>query len=308
MSDSDDSFTLPPKPDRPAEPANPYELEPVHPTQTPTGPAPAPRADDDAPPTLGGGVHDPAIIPLEPAPPKPPRPAIAQPVPPPPGARKGEPVGRLDEPRLLDAFDDDEDLTREPGEKSSPTKDDSVSLEGVVEKPGPIFVVPGRGEPKVLLMVGAAILGAAVVAAALHAKPTLAGVFATGISTIYWTLLLTITGVSAVGVAAHLSGAPYGRVDLAAARMFVTVAACQLILSIRFAALGNWNGAVIAPIALGVYWLTLWALFRLPRQRQVALASTHFALSLLIWGIMSLHVWVVTTSAEAAAVPPPTAP
>ena len=85
--------------------------------------------------------------------------------------------------------------------------------------------------------------------------------------------------------------------------MFVAVAAFMLVLGLRFAALGNFNGWVMAPMAAVVYYITVWVLFRLPRRQMQILAGAHAGIAILLFLLLAVHTWA---SNPGAGVGPPT--
>lgn len=292
MPDDDDAFILPkrdsePEPERlPPPAAGEPAPKPLDVTKLP-----APATGDEAL-RLGGGPPEHESIPLAPAdPPKPSKFAVMSP-------RKAD----LGAPRLLDDIDDDADLTHDPEVERAlrggePTDNPPPGMD-VGPPKGPPLVKEGRGAPKTLGAIGAAILLAAVILAVINADSRK---FAAGISTGYLTLFHTLTGVGAVAILAYAENRPPGRIELAAARMFVGVATFMLVLSLHFATLQGFNAAVMSVLAALAYYLVVWALFRLPQRQMQILAGAHAGIAILLWLLVQLHWWA---SNAGGAMPP----
>lgn len=295
MPDDDDAFILP----RHNSHAEPEGVPPTVRAGGQQGPAPldvtkfAPPGGGDEPLKIGGGPPEHESIPL--APPDPPKPSKFPAMSP----KKAD----LGAPKLMDDMDDDADLTHDPeverALRGGDPSDDTVTGEEIKLPQEPV-VKEGRGEPKTVAIVGASVLLAAVIVSVVNAESR---PFALGVSTGYLTLFHTLTGVGAVATLAYAEGRPTGRIELAAARMFVAVAAFMLVLGLRFAALGNFNGWVMAPMAAVVYYITVWVLFRLPRRQMQILAGAHAGIAILLFLLLAVHTWA---SNPGAGVGPPT--
>lgn len=206
-------------------------------------------------------------------------------------------------PKLLDDMDDDADLTHDPeverALRGGDPSDDTVTGEEIKLPQEPV-VKDGRGEPKTMAIIGASVLLAAIILTVINSDSRQ---FAAGVSTGYLTLFHTLTGVGAVATLAYAENRPTGRIELAAARMFVAVAAFMLVLGLRFAALGNFNGWVMAPLAALMYYVIVWMLFRLPRRQMQILAGAHAGIAILLYLLLAIHTWA---SNPAAGMAPPT--
>ncbi|MFA6044975.1 MAG: hypothetical protein WC718_08330 [Phycisphaerales bacterium] len=295
MPDDDDAFILP-KHDSHTEPEG---VPPPARAVGQQGPKPldvtkfAPPGGGDEPLKIGGGPQEHESIPL--APPDPPKPSKFPSMAP----RKAD----LGATKLMDDMDDDADLTRDPDVeralRGGDPSDDTVTGEEIKLPQDPV-VKEGRGEPKTVAIIGAAVLVAAVIVSVVNAESRQ---FAAGVSTGYLTLFHTLTGVGAVATLAYAENRPTGRIELAAARMFVAVAAFMLVLGLRFAALRNFNGWVIAPAAAVLYYAIVWVLFRLPRRQMQILAGAHAGIAILLYLLLAVHTWA---SNPAAGMAPPT--
>lgn len=213
----------------------------------------------------------------------------SKPVAPAPGATDSQ-LG----PKLLDAFDDDADFSKDPeveaADKGKPSKAE------VMPPPEPldVFVTPALGPAKLWLIFGGVLLLGATIASSVHASRS----FLSAILTIYNGLLHTATGVGAIVVAATLARKQIGAWDLGAARMLAAVAAFLLIfnLNIQLVGDGKWEETILAALAyLGVVGLT----FRQTREVHLTLVISHFFLWLVIQLGSQLAVWSAANPAPA---------
>lgn len=205
-------------------------------------------------------------------------------------------------PKLLDAFDDDADFSKDPevdaAHKRTPDAPSKPKLMSrFMSKPGGSvpaadtepaepFITPALGPAKLWLVLGAVLLVGAVVASSVHA----ARPFVAALLTIYNALLHTATGVGAIVVAATLARKQIGPWDLGAARMFAAVAAFLLVfnLNIQLVGTAKWEETILASLAyLGVLGLT----FRQTREVHATLVISHFFLWLIIQLGSQLAVW-----------------
>lgn len=215
-------------------------------------------------------------------------------------------------PKLLDAFDDDADFSKDPevdAARSKRTPDAPFKptlmskLTSKAGKPDPAadaepaepFITPALGPAKLWLVLGAVLLVGAVVASSIHA----ARPFVAALLTIYNALLHTATGVGAIVVAATLARKQIGPLDLGAARMFAAVAAFLLVfnLNIQLVGTAKWEETILASLAyLGVLGLT----FRQTREVHATLVISHFFLWLIIQLGSQLAVWSAANPVPAA--------
>ncbi|MGQ0628060.1 MAG: hypothetical protein ACT4PL_08175 [Phycisphaerales bacterium] len=168
------------------------------------------------------------------------------------------------------------------------------------------FVVPGRGQPRVLLVAGGVVLVMAVVATGYFA-PAGAGAgrsIAAMAVTLYQGFFHTATG--ALAVAATALGLHYklGRVDVLIPRVFV---AWSLFLLIRSCAvpLGDVHAAVDLlavtgrwVLAMGAYWLALLFFFRRTPLETSFIGAVHGVLILLSQLATFLEALQLTTPAK----------
>lgn len=184
-----------------------------------------------------------------------------------------------------------------------------VGVEHVVEKPKedePVFSAPGRGSVQTLAIAGGVLAVAAMVFAGLNAAPPrFMPVLASVLLCLYETMLHTGTGVVAVLIAARVVELKPGRLDLAAARIFVAFAAFQLIHSITFSEYRLLVTLLMYPVALAAYWGLVMFLFRKPRMTAVTVMVAHFVLWFAVELGMGLAGYVGRTTPSAAATTPP---
>lgn len=242
---------------------------------------------DDAEP-LGIDAAHPAQ-PSSPATPPVTRPATPAPA---PGATES-PLG----PKLLDAFDDDADFSKDPEVEAarkgkpasaSPSKPRSKPTTDAAEiaEPAEPFITPALGPAKLWLIVGGVLLLGATIASSVHATRP----FVAALLTIYNGLLHTATGLGAVVVAATLARKQIGPWDLGAARMLAAVSAFLLVFNLNIQLVGDakWEETILASLAyLAVIGLT----FRQTREVHATLVISHFLLWIIIQLGSQLAVW-----------------
>jgi len=218
-----------------------------------------------------------------------PEPARQRPVPPPaPGDR------------LLDAFDDDADLERDPEVERALRGGGGPVAPVPASPPVDAFVKPGMGDAKAVALVAAGVLLAAVIVAGVNA-PVVDGKspwIAVAAKTLYLSLVHTLTGVGAVALAAKLAEKPLGRLDLAAARMLAAVSILQLIIHLNIPIPGRFDEPLLAA---GAYWVTVQALFRLRSLPALHIAAFHALFWFALWMAMLLHAWSVVAPAAGPA-------
>jgi hypothetical protein len=164
----------------------------------------------------------------------------------------------------------------------------------------PPFVKPGI-KPSVLLIAGSVALVAAMIAAGVNAAPRAAlgssAVFA--LLVLYKTILHTGTGLAGVWAAALFVGHRLNYLNLAAARMFVSVAAFMLIWSLRIPiSISFLEYGVRLLAALACYWFLLFALFRRTRQETTLIVLFHVGAAMFVELGFQIAVWLQTSVAE----------
>lgn len=170
----------------------------------------------------------------------------------------------------------------------------------VVSEPAPVpdFVVPGHGTPKQVAIVGLAIAVGAAIAAGVNAPRSTAGVIAAAsFLTLYQSVLHTGTGLLGLWGASKIGQERFGRLDLAAARMFTSFAVFLLISKLRLPMEPTWawvNATLMFFAGLGAYWLALFALFRKSRRETSVILMCHFA----AWGFVEIGVLVAAWMSE----------
>ncbi len=165
------------------------------------------------------------------------------------------------------------------------------------------FVVPGRLSPKTLGIVGAVLTVAAMVAAGIYAPAPSFGVVAAWVLlTLYTIGINSATGVAAVAVAARLNSQPFGRLDVALARMFAAFALFQAISRTRPVLLGSplLTTGVSFVVGALLYFGAVMLLFRKDRRTTSVIALAHFILWILLELGPVLGNWVSTAVSAAA--------
>ena len=184
----------------------------------------------------------------------------------------------------------------------------TLGVEHVVDKPAakePVFSEPGRGGVNLLLGIGGALTIAAMVVCGLNAPPKFMPVFANVLLCLYETVLHTGTGIVAVLVAARLADMKPGRLDLAAARIFVAFASFQLLHNITFGEYRLLVTILMYPVAFAAYWGLVMLLFRKPRMVGVTVMAAHFILWLVVSMGMGLAAYVTHVNATTVVVREP---
>lgn len=163
---------------------------------------------------------------------------------------------------------------------------DDSDAEGDSAELGP-FVVTGRGTAQHVFYAGVFLLMAAMIATAMS---TTQQKFPNVVLTAYLGAAHTITGVTALVLAARLAGRPFGSVELASARMLVAVAAFLLGLNIGIKI--DYIGKVLDTLlALAGYSGALWLLFRFTRETLIVVVTLHAAISALIYFGGLISAW-----------------
>jgi hypothetical protein len=163
------------------------------------------------------------------------------------------------------------------------------------------FVLPGRGSARVVAVVGVVVGVAAMITAASIGRGYSTGArlaLAAGVG--LSTLIHTGTGLVAVWTAAKITGRQLERnVDLGAARMLVAFASLQLVMSLRLGIENLWLRAPVFGVALGAYWVVLFALFRRSHRDTTVLAACHVTAWLAVEFGVQVQAWL-----QSAALPP----
>jgi len=167
-------------------------------------------------------------------------------------------------------------------------------------KPTGPFVEPGRGGAKGVAIGGVVVLVAAMTLSGATAGDVRAGtLIAMVLLTAYQIALHTATGIGALLVASRLAEQQFGRVELAAARMFLAFGLFTLVRTVPIPV--PLVGVSLAWIAgLGVYLLAVRVLFNKAWQGTIVIVIAH----LLLWVLMGVGYWlsqVVATGTAAAA-------
>lgn len=166
------------------------------------------------------------------------------------------------------------------------------------------FVTPGRGTPKALVIAGAVVTVAAMVAAGMGVPVGQSGwvVVAAVLLVLYEVVVHTGTGLVAVAAAARISEERFGgeeAVPLAAARVFLAMAVFELVLNL--VAFTPYVGPWIAPpVAVAAYWLVVWGLFNKTRTVALVIVLTQVILWVLVRMGMELGAWYHAVPAAAA--------
>jgi hypothetical protein len=176
---------------------------------------------------------------------------------------------QIDKPSLLADFDEDADFS-EPS--SASTKPGAVAP-GTPPAPPPdwYFVREGLGRAQVIAaMAGCVTLAALLIVPFTHTS-------ADEKKVLFWTLAWTLHGIvlqSLLGTfaavcAAYLAEKPFGKLELAAARMLLGVSFAALILNLN---LNPWAGV---PLAFLAYGAMTFVFFRLARQYWFMMTAIH---------------------------------
>jgi len=165
-----------------------------------------------------------------------------------------------------------------------------LGTEVVPEKPTTSeFVQPGRLNAKVLTAIGGVLTIAGVVAAMYYAPvaQSFGPRLAAGVLVVYENLLHTGTGALAVAGTALALNYKVTRIDLVLARVFLAFAAMQVVSRCNvpidqahevvkaLAVGGRWI------VALGAYWVALWALFRRSPLETSMIGAVHMVVILI---------------------------
>lgn len=149
----------------------------------------------------------------------------------------------------------------------------AVALEAVINPP---IIKPGFPGSNTLI-VAAAILTIAAVGLSGYFAPSQAVVRA--LATLYDIALHTGTGVVAVLVASIFTERKFNDIKLGASRMYFLVALFYTVFNTNVPIPTKTDELVLA---VGVYTLALWGLFRLPRHELSVIGITHAGLWLIV--------------------------
>ena len=219
----------------------------------------------------------------------------------PSAAGDSEPKGRIDAPSVFDVIENEPcPNCKAPLATSAvvcmkcgydmvagKVRSTRKGVEIVPEKPTlNDFVTPGRGTPRVLMIIGCVLMVLAMAAAA-YFVPAGTGFWRTaGAAALagYQTIFHTGTGALAVAATALALHYRFARIDLVLARVFVAFAAFQLI---RFCDVppGDVHAAVVHMVdivrwllALGAYWAIVLLLFRRTPLEAALVGGVHMLL------------------------------
>lgn len=159
------------------------------------------------------------------------------------------------------------------------------------------FVEPGRGGAKAVAIGGVVVLVGAMTLSGATAGDVRAGtLIAIVLLTAYQIVLHTATGVGAVLVASRLAERPFGRIELAAARMFLAFGLFTLVRTVPIPV--PWVGTGLAwLVGVGVYLLALRALFNKPWPGTLVIGIAH----LLLWVLMGIGQLLTQVAASGTA-------
>lgn len=164
----------------------------------------------------------------------------------------------------------------------------------------PDFVTPGKLSPKALGIAGAVLTVAAMVAAGVYAPVRSFGVIAALVLlTIYTIAINSATGVAAVAVAARLNSQPFGRLDVALARMFAAFALFAAVIRTRPLLLGSPLLSMGVSFVVGalLYFGAIMLLFKKDRKTTSVIALAHF----ILWILLELGPVLGTWASSAVA-------
>lgn len=209
-----------------------------------------------------------------------PEPRAPEPAPegrPPPG------TPHIDAEGLLEGFDEDADLTADPEVEEAlhgrkPEKIDRTAEAEALAHPERFLVQPGFPDAKVSLIAGGVLLVLAVILTAVRLQEREI------LGSLHWAyeiVLHTGSGLVAALAAAQALGRRLNSPELAFARMSVPVAGAYLVWTLRLPLEGLVEETLLAML---IYVLLLWTVFRLPRYETAVLAGCHF----LIWLVLQI--------------------
>jgi hypothetical protein len=147
----------------------------------------------------------------------------------------------------------------------------------------PEFVKPG-GKPMIFAIAGACILGGAMVASAMNApRPDIGVRAAAAVLVLYHAVLHTGTGVIAVWLAARYVEEKLSNLELGAARIFLALSCFLVVASIRLPIENPFlENLARVPLAIAVYFLAIFILFRRSRQETVLFLLFHVGAAMFV--------------------------
>ncbi len=179
----------------------------------------------------------------------------------------------------------------------------------VVQAPEAVeFCAPGRLDTLALVIIGGILLGATMLVAGwMMPEAATAANRAASVGGVVLEVLIHVgTGLVAVAGAAALSKQRFGRVDLAAARIFVALCAFLLITRLRYdppdahtivragVAFVQWVGGMT------LYWLVVMGLFWKPPREAGLVGGLHLTLYLGLNVLVAAQAWLWTAAQVAA--------
>ncbi len=209
--------------------------------------------------------------------------------------KSGAAAGKVGSGRFIDDLPDDADLT-DIG-LGGAARDATIPKGGVLEgsqtsPPSEAFVKEGMGGQQLISGIALGVTLVGCVLAGVNAASTQGAWWAGSVLHLFFTLVFSACGFVAVGLAAHLSGLTIGNLALGAVRMSLLAALAMTLGAIRIPALGLFSGLVVVALVVGGYWLAASLLFRQGPRRTMAMAASHFAISIGLWIILQTYAWV----------------
>ncbi|MFG0284383.1 MAG: hypothetical protein ACF8R7_08170 [Phycisphaerales bacterium JB039] len=190
------------------------------------------------------------------------------------------PKGRLDEPGLLEDFDEDADFSVDP-------EVDAAILAGAEARPaepapkrsepprtGPPLVQAGKTPDRVWLAIAGVLLLVAITETLIWApgaRPARVGL------TIYGAIVNTGLGLAAIYLAGRLLERPLGAFERAGARVALAACLAQVGTQLQLTLIGTVDNRIEElAIAAAAYALALWALFRWDARTLGVVLGLHF--------------------------------
>jgi hypothetical protein len=208
--------------------------------------------------------------------------------------KSGASGGRVGSGRFIDDLPDDADLSDLGSAPGVVTPKGGV-LEG--SKAGDavvsgVFVKEGMGNQQLIAGIALGVTLIGCVLAGINASSEQGAWWAGSVLHLFFTLVFSACGFVAVGLAAHLSGLAIGNLALGAVRMSLLAALAMTLGAVRIPALGLFAGLVIIAMVVGGYWLAASILFRQGPRRTMAMAASHFAISIGLWLVLQTYALV----------------
>lgn len=211
------------------------------------------------------------------------------PVEPEPEGGPARPRPRIDEPGLLEGFDEDVDLTSDPELEASiiagarppaPGTPGGATAAPKPEPPphGPVMVRAGGVSDRVWLIAAGVALLLAITEALIWQEQ---GRWAHVGLTIYGALLNTGLGLAAIYMVARLLERPLGAFERAGARVALAACLWQVAAQLQIPLVGESRIEELI-LAVAIYTLVLWGLFRWDGRTLGFVLGLHFGGWLLI--------------------------